>query len=300
MNVEWPGDRCVFCLDQAPLTSEHIIPSSLGGILTCTFLCRACNSDLGAYLEALAKTDPSIRLAIGHLHTQIPELARKLTEGQAFISHGPGGKSQGTIKNGRFRTRACTKADGWLTLPNEHARHSIARMLHKSDVGAPPIEEALKRFEEAPENERITIGYGIEAVKWTIERIEPDLSKCVLLSPLVPLKIAYEFLACHLGTAVYDEANQMAELRMVLRERMEKHPCFSVERLTSSEYKPFHGIVFEGNDPYARVLIRLFGWLAFRVHLRHLVVKGHQFIYTHMLDSKKEDIRIVNHEKVAP
>jgi HNH endonuclease len=300
MDVEWSGDRCVLCLDQAPLTSEHIIPSSLGGILTCSFLCRACNSDLGAYLEALAKTDPSIRLASGHLQTQIPELAKKLTEGQDFISHGPGGKSQGTVKNGQFQTRARTEADGSLTQPTKHARHSIAKMLRKSGVGETPIEEALQRFEEAPENERISVGHGIEAIKWTIERIEPDLSKSVLLSPLVPLKIAYEFLACHLGTAIYDEARQMAELRMVLRERIETHPCYSVERLTASEYKPFHGIVFEGNDPYAKVLIRLFGWLAFRVHLRHLAVGGHQFIYTHLLDSNKEDIRIVNPEYVTP
>lgn len=291
MHVQWLGDKCVLCLDRATLTKEHIIPSSLGGALACTFLCKRCNSELGAYLEAKARTDPSIRLAVGHLQSAIPELACRLTEGQEFISHGPGGKGRGTVRDGQFRTRAGIVEDGSLIQPTEHARNSIATMLRKSGMGEIPIEEALRRLDEAPENKRLSIGF-LEVVKRTIERIEPDLSKSVLLNSLVPLKIAYEFLACHLGTAIYDDAPQMSELRMVLLKKNEDHPCYSVERLSASEYKPFHGIVFEGNDPYAKVLIRLFGWLAFRVHFKHLVVGGHRFIYTHLLDSGEEDVRI--------
>lgn len=300
MQIEWPGERCVLCLDRAPLTEEHIIPSSLGGVLTCVFLCRRCNSDVGAYVESLAKTDPSIRLAVGHLQSAIPKLASQLTEGQDFISHGPGGKGYGTVKDGEFRTRARTEVDGSIVQPTHLARTSIANILSKSGVGPVPIEDALRRFEEAPENERVSLAPGLEVVKWTVERIEPALSRSVLLSPLVPLKIAYEFLACHLGTAVYDNASQISELRLVLRDRIYCHPCYSVERLSASEYKPFHGIVFEGNDPYAKVLIRLFGWLAFRVHIKRLAVGGHRFIYTHQLDSNEEDVRIVNREEGAP
>jgi hypothetical protein len=65
-----------------------------------------------------------------------------------------------------------------------------------------------------------------------------------------------------------------------------------VERLTSNQYEPFHGVCFEGNDPYAKVQIRLFGWLAFRVHFLHLAIGGERFVYTHRLDSMNEDVSI--------
>ena len=113
------------------------------------------------------------------------------------------------------------------------------------------------------------------------------------MSPIVPLKIGFEFLACHLGTASYNEAQQMQELRTALRERAEDASCFEVERLNTSEYKPFHGICFEGNAPYARVQIRLFGWLAFRVHFRRLAVDGPRFVYTQFLDTGSEDLRVL-------
>lgn len=61
-----------------------------------------------------------------------------------------------------------------------------------------------------------------------------------------------------------------------------------VERLSSNKYEPIHGICFEGNDPYAKVQIRLFGWLAFRVHFLHLSVGGPRYVYTHRLDTGEE------------
>ena len=113
------------------------------------------------------------------------------------------------------------------------------------------------------------------------------------MSPLVPLKIGYEFLASHLGCAIYDKAPQMQELRIALINAIEDAPSFEVERLNASEYKPFHSICFEGNSPYSRILIRLFGWLGFRVHFRQLAVGGSRFIYTQYLDTGRENIRIL-------
>lgn len=290
----------MLCLASTQLTREHIIPSCLGGRLTCDFLCTSCNSDVGAYVESKVKHDPSIRLAVGHLQSEIPQLAAQLMERQEFISHGPGHKGRGTVKNGEFRTRARTEADGSLIQPTDEGRKSIAQLLRKSGIGEAPIAEALRRFGEAPDNEKVDMGSNLEAVKWSVERIEPDLSRSTVLSPLVPLKIAYEFLACHLGSAIYDEARQMADLRVVLRDRIEDHPCYSVEWLNAAAYEPFHGIVFEGNAPYAKVLIRLFGWLAFRVHFKNLAVNGDRFIYTHLLDSNTEDVRTLGSEGRAP
>jgi hypothetical protein len=48
-------------------------------------------------------------------------------------------------------------------------------------------------------------------------------------------------------------------------------------------YAPFHGLCFEGNDPYARIQVRLFGRLAFRIHLLHLALEAPKIVYTHDL-----------------
>lgn len=289
MKIQWPGDRCILCLKETPLSKEHVIPEVLGGILTCQFLCKGCNSYLGSSVEAEAKKEPSIRIAVANLQSHIPDLANKLVENQNFISRGPGGTEQGSVRAGEFRVRSRTREDGSWVQPTDCARKSVENILRKEDADDDVIRQALRAFDEGGENERVELPHGLEVVRWHIEKIEPDLSNKIM-NPLIPLKIAYEFLALHVGTAIYDKAPQMQELRTTLRESIESHPSFQVDRLNAPEYKLFHGICFEGNDPYCKVLIRLFGWLAFRVHFRRLMVGGTRFVYTHYLDAQEEDL----------
>ena len=298
MLLPWSGEQCILCLAEGELTEEHIIPSSLGGSLTCNFLCKKCNSTLGANIEAAAKTDPSVRIALKNLEGSIPDLVAQIHEGQKFVSNGPGGKSRGKIRGGQFHVRSSTDHQGRLTQPTTHARKSIAKMLKKAGYADAPIAEALKQFDAAPDNEKVSLGPGLEAVKWSVESIEPDLSDSALMTPLVPVKIAYEFLACHLGTAICAEHPPLNEIRYALRNGVEEHPSFSVERLHGEDYKPLHGLLFEGNSPHAKVQIRLFGWLAYRVHFHHLSVAGPRAVYTHMLDTESEAIDVVEESDV--
>ena len=289
MNIQWPGDRCILCLKEVSLSKEHIIPDALGGVLACQFLCEGCNSYLGFSVEAKAKTDPSIRVAVANLKSHIPELANRLMENQDFISYGPGGTERGSVRAGEFRVRSRTREDGSLVQPTDCARKSVQKILRKANADGDVIRQALRAFDKGRENQRVKLPHGLEVVRWPIEKIEPALSNKIM-SPLFPLKIAYEFLALHLGKAIYDEAPQMQELRTTLLESIEDHPSFQIDRLNASEYKPFHGICFEGNDPHCKVLIRLFGWLAFRVHFRRLAVSSSRFVYTHYLDAQEEDL----------
>jgi hypothetical protein len=293
VDIPWQGKKCILCLNEASLTVEHLIPQALGGILTSDLLCGACNSSLGASFEAAARSDPSIRIAVWNLRARIPNLAEKLTENQTYLGSGPGGTERGVIRNGEFRIRSRIAKDGSLIQPSDDARKSVEKILRKSGSGMAPIEEALRLLDDAPENERVQVAPGLEVEKWSIEKLDFDFKGNRPMSPLVPLKIAFEFLACHIGTAIYDDAPQFCDLRQVLRESIEVHECFRVDWLNAAEYKPFHGICFEGNDPHARVLIRLFGWLAFRVHFLRLGVGGPRFVYTHYLDTNREDIRML-------
>lgn len=219
-------------------------------------------------------------------------MAVKLTERQAYVAQSLGGKVHGHIRDGEFRIRSRRNEDGSRFQPTKDARKSIERILHKSGLEAGPLAEALQKFDESPDNEHVEVVPGLEVVKWSVEKIAIDLSDSRPMSSLVPLKIAFEFLACHLGAAIYDNAAQLLEIRQVLRGEVEGASCFRVDRLTAPEYKPFHGICFEGNKPHAHVLIRLFGRIAFRVHLLRLSVGGPRFIYTHYLDTKRENVRI--------
>ena len=64
--------------------------------------------------------------------------------------------------------------------------------------------------------------------------------------------------------------------------------------MINTVYEPSHGICFEGNNPYAKVQIKLFGWLAFRVHFLHLSVGRPRFAYTHKLDTDEERVDAID------
>lgn len=248
---------------------------------------------MGAKVEAAARLDPSIRLAVTNLSSKIPELAQRLTENQPFFGESKAGHTRGYLRDGEFRVHSTREEDGSLIQPTDHARRTVETILRKSGYGATPLEEALRTFDHAPEDQRTEIAPGLEVVKWRIQKVQHDLSR-PLMDEVVPLKIAFEFLACHLGTAIYSDVPQLAEIRHVLRSGEDVSNSFHVDRLSAEEYRPFHGLCFEGNDPHARIQIRLFGWLAFRVHFYGLAVGGPRFAYTHNLESNRERIALID------
>ncbi len=230
---------------------------------------------------------------------QIPDLATSLLESHPHVGHSETGPTKGYIKNGEFRVRSQKLEDGSLIQPTEHARNSISKILQKSEYEEVPIGHALQVFDNAPENTKQEIAPGLEIVKWSIQRLALDLSCAEQMDFLIPAKTAYEFLACHIGSAIYDGAPQLSEIRNSLTSGLLNTDAILVERLTSNKYEPFHGICFEGNAPYAKVQIRLLGWLAFRVHFLRLSIQGPRFIYTHRLDTKEEEIRVVDESKAV-
>ena len=163
-------------------------------------------------------------------------------------------------------------------------------MLRRQGYDAPFRAEAIRLLDDAPENVRVTVAPGLEIVKWEVTKLELALDG-PLMDSVVPLKIAFEFLACHLGTAVYEEAPPLDEVRRVLAGGSIDPNWVLIERLTAEKARPFHGIIFEGNAPHARFQIRLFGKLAFRVHFLRLAVGGSRGQYTHDLATNEERVR---------
>jgi hypothetical protein len=103
-------------------------------------------------------------------------------------------------------------------------------------------------------------------------------------------KIAYEFLACHLGDIVYETGPQLSAVRDAIRGEAEDSDAFSVEYLTSHKYSPVHGLLLAGH-PYVVVSVCLFDWLRFRVHFPQIAVARPYFAYSCLLDSGEEALK---------
>jgi hypothetical protein len=243
-------------------------------------------------LELAAKSDPSILLAVQQLKAQIPSLAKNLVESHPHLGHSEAGSARGYIRNGEFRVRSRSLDDGSIIQPTDDASKSVATILKKAGFEQSPIAEAVATLQNAPENLPLEIAPGLIVAKWTVDRVELDLSKSQIMNPLIPVKMAFEFLACHVGEAIYDKGPQLAEIRRAMCTMEFGSKTIMVERLTSNKYQSFHGLCFEGNDPYAIVLIRLFGWLAYRVHFLKLSIGGPRFVYTHYIDTSEERVAL--------
>ncbi len=145
-------------------------------------------------------------------------------------------------------------------------------------------------MQDLPEGQRTEIAPGLEIINWSVEKIEIDLSQSEPLDPLLPTKIAFEFLALCAGKAIYANELPLMDLRRVLmRDKDPNDMVLQVERLSSGKYKPFHGIAIEDNPKYFQVQIRLFGWLAYRVHFLKVCLGGLRYGYTHHLKTREEE-----------
>jgi hypothetical protein len=119
----------------------------------------------------------------------------------------------------------------------------------------------------------------------------PDISKGETLTPLIGLKVAYQFAVLSFGSPMLANDNPaLREIRRALIEGDREAPVFSVQDMITKDRAPhpFHGIAFEGNDPHAVIQVRLFGSLAYRVHFPNLALQREPFRYTHTLDDAKE------------
>ena len=86
MKIQFDFNKCIYCIENEADSWEHIIPDSIGGRLQAKMLCTDCNSKLGSTLISKVKTDPSIRLAVGHLESDIPELFEAIENNQLYVT----------------------------------------------------------------------------------------------------------------------------------------------------------------------------------------------------------------------
>jgi hypothetical protein len=288
MNIQWMHPKCIICLKSNQLNREHVIPESLGGILTSGFLCIDCNSGFGAGFEAKARLSPELRKTASDLGESLSELKEKLEIGARYkSSFGEQLSEQKLRKDGGLG--ATQLGDGSLIIPESDAEKKIASMMRKRGVASDDIATAVAKWDAVPPGKRIEIGAGIEVLKWQEHPATPTYTEPPL-SPLVPLKIAYEFAALLVGGSIYDSAFE--HLRGVLIEQDGNIAASLVTYRWADKPDAFHGIAFEGNRETAQFQVRLFGLLAYTVRFPKIGITHPSIVYTHRLDSGEDWARL--------
>jgi len=292
MKCPWDWNKCILCLENNPLTKEHIIPSQIGGLLWCKFLCKSCNDFFGYNVEKDLRKDPAVRIALEKLKPELGELYYKINEGLNFVAESGRGLVAGKYKGRDFHVKMFKEEDNSIIQSTKYAKKQIAKELKKQKVNDDDVSRILSSIDNSPLEKANKITEDIEIIKWGIDSIRPDLTD-INIDDLIPLKIGYEFLACHLGPNIYH--NAFDDIRNILLSGNSNPNFAGVEHLTSREYKPFHGIAIESGQPFIRIIIRLFGWLTFRVKFHTLPLQKDLIMWEYIVDlgNREEYLRKV-------
>lgn len=306
MKVAWLDCRCILCCREGRstregrLSEEHVIPESIGGVLTSHFLCKPCNSALGRY-EADLKKDPAVRLVIANLKSQLPELFQRISEGQEFVAKSDRGPAKGIHKNGQFKVSGSRQADGSLILSTGEDRLAVKKKLQKEGATPDEIREAVRKFDAAEENLRLTVAPGLDVIKWTVFNVDAALDANRLMvqfdngedrlqgAGISLLKIAYECLALGWREVVFD--NILNPMREALKMNDPSLCEYRLEWARTRKPAPFHCLAIEKEPAYIGVQIRLFGDLVYRFQFPNLIptARLRRFTYTHDLVSGNDE-----------
>ena len=195
------------------------------------------------------------------------------------------------MRGGEFIVREKRLDDGSLIVPEDRALDAVKTMSIRD--GRRPLLLTADDLSHLSSGESREFAPGIQITKWDVDSVKPNLSEPEI-DPVVPAKIAFEFLALHCGDDIYENSPQLRSIRRQLLDGNLSEGNVHVERLMAQNNRLLHGLVFEGNNPGARVQIRLFGRLAFRVQFRCLAIHCTRVSYTHDLLSGHDDLYAVS------
>lgn len=280
MYLVWSSGRCVVCLrEDTPPSDEHLIPASLGGRLVVRgLLCKPCNDDLGHRVEADARADPAVRLAVENLRNKLPaSLAADLDKRLGFVADSNAGTVAVTLGGEGPRLRPERDESGAFTkLDTRDARRLLEAESMRSGASPTDVAEALAAFDAAPEGQYVEFPGRIGAMKHEIRNVQPALD-ADLMSEILPLKAAYEFLALGVEGEIFAPA--LDPVREAIRGSEGVNDDFSIENLRGS-YAPVHQLrLWTGEDDHVIVDVVLFGWIVYRVHLHRVALRPTKFGY---------------------
>lgn len=231
MNLAWPSNRCILCrlpaseTPEGELTKEHIIPESLGGKLTCYFLCRECNNQPSDRNGGALKYEMSVKFALFNVRQRLPRIPAH--DQQEYVVRTGAGWHKTT---GQGIVRKSEQDAGSFLFEENSGENFLRAKLQREGIAATPIAEGLERLAKAPYDKEIPIAGEWAAYRRQLLEFWPALAASTLAwrldgteSPavLLPghgtalLKIAYGYIALFAGDLIFDERLQF--IRDVIR-----------------------------------------------------------------------------------
>ena len=263
-----------------------MIPKSLGGKLVASFLCKVCNSMLGHGPESKVRDDPVCRESIERLALARPDIADNIRNGFQYIRHNDQGEvTKHVLRDGTLDVIPEKRDDDSLILPETEVLRTVDTMAKRHGHG--PLFPAAFDLDSVSPGDSVEAARGIRIKKLSRGAIEPDLTGDEM-DLVVPATIAFEFLALHRADAIYANQPKFNSIRDQLLAGKLSEDNVQVERWETINKRLFHGLLFEGNNPGARVQVRLFGRLAFSVHFRDIAVLAPRCWYEYDLVSEEE------------
>jgi hypothetical protein len=262
MNVPWPFARCVLCLrepeaddEQTWLTEAHVIPASVGGRLSAHFLCRGCNSRVGAEVEAPLVSDPSTRVCVEALADRLPDdLLTKMRQRQRWFvdtdmgqveAVGTAGGDVVPLESATFRREENARDEMVAEWRRQGmSEQEIADHLAAVDAAEPGATLVLPGFTVRPQVDLDTLEFALP--------LDEDL-----VADTLPLGIAFLYLCLILGKTAY--ADELEPIRAVLLANgTTPSPAWSVEhRIDRRGCAPEHRLALKETAPVV-VHVQLF------------------------------------------
>ena len=269
---------CIFCFKSSPevvFSKEHVIPDSLGGMLTLSnYVCSNCNSKFGSEVDHEILRNPEILSAFDSL--ELPFDRQKLINHNYKIKlEFEGIELNGKAKRKGFISHPQSLPDGSMLYDEEEYKGPLLKMLcrdqdlEKTRLTIEQIEaEYLKlttAYEQAP------VGEEIENQSLSVKLIKRSGPVSVSLEPKGPgnvslliAKIAYEF-GFLVGFSEFLSSENVAKPLRKLLETRQFPPGFRVFKIDteSTDYAPVHFIRFECYDELTRITVGFFGKIVY-------------------------------------
>jgi HNH endonuclease len=298
VRVPWDHPRCVVCLgtpvagQQMTLRSDaHVIPESLGGVLSAYYLCKGCNNEMGR-MEGLLARDVGVRQRVNYrLQSCLPEkLVRSiLNRLEYFADTEEYGRVIGVLdENGELQPKQSE------TIKSD--RHTLGQAFAELDrLGASEQEkdDLRERFVGAGTGEVIQVrpGYRITRnIDWTGVGFRDSIND-PLVGHEVPLGIGYLYLALCLGERVYDPILQ--PVRDALKQAIDGDPSEAREllpleqRMGTDIVEPVHLLRAKQTDKGVTVTLQIWRDICWPIEFPGVELGGEQTLYR--LDLEQND-----------
>lgn len=288
MFPEWSLSTCLLCNQKASDSYEHMIPDSLGGTLEVKMLCHKCNNVLGSRIIGTIKKDLMIRLAIGNLKDDIPDLYNRFEEGLPYAGVTSKGDRIPFKRKGKSFSPKYTRLENAEILDTRDARRQIRKQLKKEGATASEIEQAMEKMSKMDGDKPIAITDSIHVAKPPLEKFDIQYSHEDVHASF-PLLVSYEFLGLVIGKSIYDGYFDAVRSSLAAGKECE---FAKVERFRANTngYRPIHTIM-QRNAPSDTIIdLILFDWIWYRTTFSNLRVHTPNFVYRDILTERRVEV----------